>query len=296
MVLLSAAVVSFTSTLASAEPRVESFVVAVGGQSSCIIFRSPDPVLYFFRGQGVIVPMGGITECDIAGEMRLTTDPNGPLSDSTLVDTIFNHGDNQVTGSTSTNAQFGKVAAEAHGTFTGPSNGGTVAGAEGYGLFKDSFTFDSPSISAGSSGSVLLYFTVAGNLSAPQPGTAGVVANYQQDTGAIFPIMNAAVDPRFPPGFWPPSVKGFTVTPTSISGSGVFHTFSLPITYGMPFDFTMGLLAFSVPGGGPIDADFTMGAQLTGIEAFDWLGQPVTDFVITSGSGTGYDANGVQLP
>ena len=77
----------------------------------------------------------------------------------------------------------------------------------------------------------------------------------------------------------------------------MFDTFSIPIAYGVPFDFTLGLLAFSLPAvGGPIDADFTMGAQLTGVEAFDASGQPVTDFVITSGSGTGYDANGVQIP
>jgi hypothetical protein len=117
---------------------------------------------------------------------------------------------------------------------------------------------------------------------------------YQQNTGPIFNLMRAFVDQRFAP-FMTPTAAGFTLTPTSISGSDQFSTFSLPIVYGTPFDFTLGLLASSMPGiGGPISADFNMGAQLTQIEAFDSSGQPVVDFVITSGSGTGYGAGGVQ--
>jgi hypothetical protein len=37
-----------------------------------------------------------------------------------------------------------------------------------------------------------------------------------------------------------------------------------------------------------------IGALLTRIEAFDSGGQPVLDFAITSASGTGYGAGGVQ--
>jgi len=94
-----------------------------------------------------------------------------------------------------------------------------------------------------------------------------------------------------------PTADGFTVTASSISGSDVFNTFALPIVFGTAFDFTLGLLASSVPAvGGPIDSSFNIGAKLTGIEAFDSAGQPVLDLSISSGSGTSYDVNGVQLP
>ncbi len=206
-------------------------------------------------------------------------------------------GANSFSGAANAFARYGFVSAEAHGTFSGPQNPSIVDGADGFGRFTDTFTFGSPSVPDGASGYVRFGATVAGSLFSDQPGTADVEVNYQQDAGPIYRMMRAQVDPRLGGSFMTPTAAGFTLTPTSVSGSDVFNTVVLPIVFGAPFDFTLGLLASSVPvNGGPIPADFTMGAQLTRIEAFDSGGQPVLNFAITSGSGTGYDAGGVQLP
>jgi len=289
---LVAVMVHLAPIPASAQPRVETFVIAVGGMSSCWTFIPPQPVLAFFGGFGVSIPIDGIAACGIAGTMNQTTDPVGPLSDSTSVDTVF--GDNSFRGSAVAFAQYGFVSAGADGTYTGSQSSLVVDGADGFGLFKDTFTFRSPSVPDGATGFVRFGATVGGNLFSDQPGTADVEVKYQQNAASIFTLMRAQVDQRFGP-FMTPTAAGFTLTPTSVSGSDLFTTFMLPIVYGTPFDFTLGLLASSVPAiGGPITADLNIGAQLTQIEAFDSGGQPVVDFAIASGSGTGYGPGGVQ--
>ncbi len=289
---LVAVMVHLASIPASAQPRVETFVIAVGGQSSCWTFSPPQPVLVFFGGFGVGIPTDGLAECNIDGTMNDTRDPSGPLSDSTSVDTVF--GANSFRGSAVAFAQYGFVSAGADGTFTGSQSSLVVDGADGFGLFKDTFTFRSPSVPDGATGFVRFGATVGGNLFSDQPGTADVEVKYQQNAASIFTLMRAQVDQRFGP-FMTPTAAGFTLTPTSVSGSDLFTTFMLPIVYGTPFDFTLGLLASSVPAiGGPITADLNIGAQLTQIEAFDSGGQPVVDFAIASGSGTGYGPGGVQ--
>jgi hypothetical protein len=169
---LVAAIVHFASTPASAQPRVETFVIAVGGQSSCWTFTTPEPVRVFFGGFGVGIPTDGVAACGIAVTMNQTTDPVGPLSDSTSVDTAF--GDSSYRGSAVAFAQYGFVSAAADGTFTGSQSSLVVDGADGYGLFKDTFTFSSPSVPPGATGFVRFSATVGGNLFSDQPGTADV--------------------------------------------------------------------------------------------------------------------------
>ena len=88
---------------------------------------------------------------------------------------------------------------------------------------------------------------------------------------------------------------GFTITPNSISGSGVFDTNPLNLTYGTAFDLTFGLLAYALPRDGSASSNFISTALLTGIDVFDSQGNKIDDFSILSGSGTRYDANGVHL-
>jgi hypothetical protein len=153
---------------AHAATRVETFVIAVGGLSSCFTFIPPAPVAIFFGGSGVYIPSDGISECGIEGGMNLTNDPFGPLNDSTSLDTVF--GQDSYSGSAAASARYGLVAAEAHGSFAGPQSSLVVDGADGYGLFQEAFSFSSPSIPAGDTGSVRLRFTIAGILFSDLPG------------------------------------------------------------------------------------------------------------------------------
>jgi hypothetical protein len=88
---------------------------------------------------------------------------------------------------------------------------------------------------------------------------------------------------------------------TSPSGLGPVKctlSFSLPVTWGQPFELATDLDAyvFATPGPGEIaeggSSNFSDTAQITSI-ALDANGNPVTDFTITSASGLDYTANGI---
>jgi hypothetical protein len=186
---------------------------------------------------------------------------------------------------------YGKVGAQGSGTRDHIGDANTVVGYEGAGLFTDSFTINN-SLLNGTDGSVVLHFTVDGGFSATGASTVGVVANYRQNTGPTQTLMSAILQ-NIPGGSVPDLVPrsgaghdGFTITPNSISGNGVFDTNPLNLTYGTAFDLTFGLFAYSMPRDGSASSNFISTALLTGIDVFDSQGNKIDDFSILSGSGT----------
>lgn len=288
---------------------VETFVIAVGGQSqvgpglTCTTFGPASPGIAFFANATPGVPIDGLGPCGVAGLFRTTTlASDGPLSDATSLSTAF--AENTFAGNSLALARTGSVLAEAHATFTGPSNSQTVEGAAAYGVATDRLTATSPSVAAGAPGSIRLRFTVDGALSIAGPtpvgGTADVEINYSVAGGPSFVLMRAQasrsdVVPFAITGTGAP-LTGFNLEPGSFSGVGEVGSLALPIIWGSPFDFKFGVLTGAIPGtGATADVDFTRGATLTGIELFA-NGVPVQDFSIASESGTAYGANGVPEP
>lgn len=300
-------------------PLLESFTMTVGGQSNFGTYSAPAPVYNGFFGQGnvlgVSIPSNGsfsnpsfLAPTGIDGSWRQQTATSGVLSDSMSVSTTFNAGANTYTGSAAAQTQFGQIGVEAHGTLTGTFNGNLVDGSEAYGLYRDSMQFFSSTIAAnGGTGFVQYHFTIDGSLSSVGPGTADIEALYQHGTNPIYTLMRAQVDSRFGTfisGATIASVSnasayGYTSTlgpgTASLSGTGVFDSFFEQFTVGSSVDVTFGLLAFGWPAtDGTNDASFMSTARLTGIDIYDQFGRRVTDFTITSGSGTVYDANGAH--
>lgn len=293
-----------------AGPILETYVLGVGGESTYTTFGPPDPVSKFFGGggiQGVSLPTNpaGLAASNIAGGDRLQDAASGLLTDSTSINNTFGPtfvSTNTISGSAAANAQYGQVGASAGAVFTGYGDNLTVVGTEAYGLYRESFNVADPLIANGTAGNIIFHFTVDGSMSITGPaGTGGLDIRFQQNNGPVYPLLSASVDPRFPAAFSAPYTaaggSGFSVTSTTISGSGVFGTFALPFVFGTPFDFQLGLFTFALPElDNVINVDFASTAKLTGIDVLDLSGDSVTTFAITSGSGTLYDAAGVHIP
>jgi hypothetical protein len=91
------------------------------------------------------------------------------------------------------------------------------------------------------------------------------------------------------------SVPGLTVTPTSVTGSASVSIQPIAFQFNQSFDLTIALFAGVIPytnGSGAVD--FLHTALLSGISILDSNGNALTGASIVSGSGTTYDANGVQ--
>ena len=289
-----------TVTPSVAGSSIETLVLSVGGESTYTTYGAPPgfyPGLFFNSGVGI--PSIGLAPAGVAGAFRIQDASAGPLSDSIALNTTYLSGYNSFAGSATANSQYGDVGAAAHAVFTGIVDPSIVQGAEGYGLYHETFTFNSPTAASGTIGWVQFHFTVDGTLSGKG---SDVEINYQHNmpaSTADYLLMRAGV-PNSGASFLNTASgsipSGFTVTPTSVGGSGVFDTVNLPIVYGTPFDFTFGMLAIATPSSGSTaDVSFAMSALLTGIDLYNSSGQSVTDFSIISGSGTHYDANGVHL-
>jgi hypothetical protein len=289
---------------ASVASNLETFVMSVAGNSSWYTYSAPQPVFDYFGSIGVSIPTNpdGLAASGIQGGFRTQTAAVGPLSDAdSIASDVFPSTwslTNTFTGSTAATARYGLIGAEAQGTFDGWGGSSTIAGTEAFAIFQDSMTVTAPSVTDGTAGSIKMYITVDGSMtSTGDAGTGWAQVNYQQNSGGNYLLFRASVDPRGG-GFYPfsgPGRDGFSITNTAVSGSGVFDTFSLPITFGTPFDLKVGLLAFVLPGKDNVaDVVFSSTARLTGIEVSGPNGA-VVDFSIVSGSGTAYGVNGVHL-
>jgi hypothetical protein len=119
----------------------------------------------------------------------------------------------------------------------------------------------------GQAGSAVLHFSVDGSL-AVSGGSAAFFANYQKDGGPIFTFMTASIQAGTP-GFYPSGgsgTAGYVISPTSISGSGVFDTQPIDLVFGTSFDLTFGVFAYAMPRAGSASSSFASTALLTGID------------------------------
>ncbi len=293
--------------------NVETFVLAVGGQSNYTTYGSAPAVFNFF-GSGVPIPgnPAGLAASNVAGGYRHQSAASGPINDTFNVTSASFattwRSTNQFVGSSSANAVSGKVGAKATGNFNGWGDANTVTGAESFGAFSETITFDDPLVPVGTLGQFVFRFTLDGSITVPAGiGTAGARVNYQQDSGPIYTLVNAQVDPRFSPTLFPysgPGRAGFSLTSTSIIGSGAFDTFQLPMTWGTPTSFKLGLQSYLIPAKDAVmDVSFESSATLTGIDAYAYLldlngvrqWRKIESFSVDTESGAVYGPAGVDL-
>jgi len=285
------------AAISASAAQVETLVVDVAAQSGFPTYRAPQLVVDFFGGNGVGLPFNGLPVGGLPGVERLKTSPSAPLLDSAAASGSDNSsfGIWSASGSSTANAEFGKVGAAGSGTMASSGDANTVVGFEAAALFTESMTV-ADALRNGQPGSAVLHFSIDGSI-AVSGGSAAFFANYQKDSGPVFTLMTASIQagtPTFSPSTGS-GAAGYVVTPTSISGSGVFETVPLDLVFGTPFDLTFGVFAYAIPRAGSASSSFASTALLTGIDIFDAAGSRVEDFSIVSGSGTRYGPQGVQI-
>lgn len=294
--ILSCTALAAAATSAGAA-QVDTLVVAAVGQSGLPTYRAPPLIVDFFGGNGVGLPFNGLPVGGLAGAERSKTSPSAPWLDAATAsgggDSIF--GSWSASGSSSAYAAFGKVGAAGSGSMVGSGDANSVAGFEAAALYTDAMTVPD-AVRHGQAGSAVLHFSIDGSL-AVSGGSAAFFANYRKDDGPIFTLMTASIQAGTP-GFFPSGssgAAGYAISPTSISGGGVFDTVPLDIVFGTPFDLTFGVFAYALPRAGSADSSFASTALLTGIDIFDAEGRRIDDFRIVSGSGALYGPHGLQV-
>jgi hypothetical protein len=269
--------------------------VVAGNNSSCQDFGPPATMGAFFGAltYGIGNVGNGISDCGFAGSASDIILPAGPGPASSTVSlnpTSFNGGADTYSGAGTATAQYGSVSAGASGTLTGNAAGGT-AESVGYAIASDTMTFN-PGSPAGTTGYVVLQYTINSilTLSASAVGLAEVnvqLGSFSPQT--IFYAGNGGVG-LFVHGYGGSSVSGCVTGADSYTcTNGVIATSMLPVTFNTATAVDFGFYA-GVDGGGMIDPSIS----LTGITLYNASQQVISNFTITSGSGTLYGADGVE--
>ena len=284
----------------AAGAALDAYAVVVGGAgnggSGCSTF-GPPAGLSFFSFSSPSIPLGGIGPCGYTGGVSQVSAASGPLTNSNSVGPVIlgNPGfSGSFDGTANSVANYGKLGASAHANISGGIPGSPLAlfNSTGAAKFFDTLTASSPLVANASAGSVRYQFSVDGSLTslgAPGAflfGETYAVLDIQQQGGPVYEILNAHVR-RGGTGVISgnPPPLGWTTSMGSLSGGSVFDSLELPMNWGQPWDVSVGLLAWAY---GTADTNFLTIAKLTGLELFDANHVKVTQFSISSASGTDY--------
>ena len=120
-----------------------------------------------------------------------------------------------------------------------------------------------------------------------------MVLDVQHQGGPVREVMNATVR-RGSLGVMSgnPPPAGWVTSNGSLSGASTFFSPDLPMNWGVPWNVSVGLLAWAY---GTADANFLTTARITGVMLFDANHNPVNAFSLTALSGTDY-VNAVPEP
>lgn len=294
---------------AGAAPGARTIVGSIGGAGNadigagCTTYGPPKAILdYFGSGLGVAVPGGGISACGYTGQVLDNSSTGAPVTNSTGVGPVIlgNPGfSGYYTGSASATATLGALHAEAKGSFSSGLPGSPVAlfDSAAAALFTDTLTLTSPLVVPASTGYVGYRFEIDGSLSASGTPAAYYFGEtlaslvYQMDGGPVYEAAHFYTrrgEPGSATELGQP-LSGWTSATGSISGAGSVNTLDVlspfPIVFGTPWELTVGLAVHAY---GESVADFGSTAKLVGIDVFDAQGKRITEFTLTSASGTAY--------
>ncbi len=301
---------------AGAAPGLRAIAGSLGGAgrgdigAGCTTYGPTKVILdYFGSGLGVAVPGGGISACGYVGQVLDNSSPTTPATASTGVGPVIlgNPGyAGYYTGSASATASFTGLHAEAKGSFSLGLPGSPVAlfDSASAAFFTDTLTLSSPLVVPASTGYVGYRFEIDGSLTASGTpasyyfGETLASLVYQQGSGPVYEAAHFYTrrgEPGSATAVGVP-ISGWTSATGSISGAGSVNTLDVlspfPITFGTPWELTVGLAVRAI---GEAAADFGSTAKLVGLDVFDAQGHRITEFTLTSASGTDY-ISGVPEP
>lgn len=279
---------------------LQVFAGAVGGagngdiNNGCTTYSGPFPT-FFGSASSFSTPIGGIAPCAYFGGTSNLSSAAAPLSTSQSVAGVL-LSDGTYDGSASSHANYGILGAAANGTFTASLSSTVLDNAMGAGFFTDTLALSSPNVVNSGNGFIRYEFTVHGSLttgSGPNREAALLFLSY--NNGGIDHFFQAASTSNGGPASdsingSSTAPAGYTFTANGLSGSAAFDSGLYPLVFGSPESVEVGLLAEVIGSG---SASFSTTAELTGIFVYDANGDPITDFTVSSESGTQYGASGV---
>lgn len=285
---------------------LEAYSGAIAGNNTCPQGGGPPAGMNAFFGAltfGIGACGNGISDSGFQGSTSDVFQATGTASSSTsLTNASFDGGFDSFSGSGSAAAQYGLVTAGASGTVTGISGSGT-AESVGYAIATDTMNFSPNGTGNGTTGYVVLHYTINGSLTMNPPdfGEDAMVVAVQ--LGSLGPqrIFYSVASEGAPSleGEGGSSVPGCTsggsypsVAAFVSCTNGQIQTSMLPVTFNTPTTVGLGLFVGATPfaDGTTIDP----GTLLTGITLYNANSQVISDFTITSGSGTQYGADGLE--
>ncbi len=282
---------------AHAAPSLETINGIVAGAGSCGSW-GPAPELSFFTFAPANVAVGGIAGCGYSGGYRTQSAAIGSVTQHDSLGPVIlgppHLSPGFYSGTADSSASYGSLGAAAQGSIAGgvPQSNLALFDSVSAATFSDTLTATSPLVASSSAGSVRYQFRVDGSMSslgAPGPFLFGenyTVLDVQQGNGPVFEVLNAhvrrgglgTITNAVPPAGWSTSTG-------VLSGSSVFNSVAMPMVWGQPWDVKVGLLAWAY---GTADNEFLNTATLSGFEFFDANGVAVSDFSLSSASGTDY--------
>jgi PEP-CTERM motif len=308
-VALLAVALAISGTVVHAQPSLTAFAGVVAGPGGgsgpgCGGSYGMPPGLEFFPPSFPFVNAGGVGPCGYSGGYSSNVGTAGPITNSRSVSAIpldLIPSPVRYAGTANATATYGSLGASATASTTGDvtSNPSALFSSMSAAMFTDRLTATSPLIAQFSNGFVRYQFSINGSLSVP-----GVPAAYffgetyvsfavQQDAQPIYEVMNATVrrgglptiTNREPPVGWTSGIG-------SLTGGSVFSIL-LPMSWGTQWQLQAGLLSFAY---GSAETNFIGTAKLTGVQLYDANQREVTDFTLTSQSGTDYRNIGQTPP
>ena len=264
----------------------------------CTVYAPIADLGSFFDGGGFRVA-GGNAACGYGGVTSDQTSAVGPLvSHQTLAPVALDNTGASYQGSAGARASYRSLGVESAGIRVGTPNGTTDAYAAAAAFFKDTLTASSPLVAPAAAGFVRYVFSMDGTLSSAlgQGGSASVQLNIQQGAGQVLGLGRLGVQDGQSGLFYAidGSAASWALGSGSVGGSGIFGStihvpffgdVDIPMTWGSPWDLTVGLLALSAH---TSDASFFSTASLVDIQLFDASHRRITDATLSAASGTDY--------
>ena len=258
--------------------------------------NAPPPALSFFSFTGVPWPVEGIAACGYSGSLDQVASATGPLVLSKSLAPVSLGtavGSGTFDGTAQSSADYGRLGATAHAFIgTGRPSGNSLFQSIAAARFSDTLTATSSLVAPASAGFVSYQFSVDGgmtSLGAPEPfyfGETYMALDLQHQGGPTYEVLNATVR-RGGIGTISngPPPAGWTTSAGSLVGGSTVFARDFPMVWGQAWDVKVGLVAWAY---GTSDSNFLSTAKLIGVTLYDASHNLVSEFSLSSASGTNY--------